>query len=212
MPDGLRLDGDGGGGAEIADIDIAPRHVDQEACAREQRIVAKPGCQKPASAIEPLALGLGRELARLVVQNVLREIGLRIGAPRLLEGAVALRPRRLHLDEGKPARADEADGDEQPSDDAAAVAAYELCDPIGHRVGPRADGLVREEAAQVLRECADGGVALRGVFFERLAENGVKVALERAPRDRRVRDGRGTGRLLLDDGVDQLGRRARAAT
>ena len=55
MTDVLRLDGNGGRGPKIADIDVAPRYVDQEA-RRQQRVVAKSGCQKLARPIEPLAL------------------------------------------------------------------------------------------------------------------------------------------------------------
>ena len=126
-----------------------------------------------ARPIEPLALGIGGQPAQFVVQNVLREIRLSIRPLRLFDGKVALRTRRMHLSQGKGARADEANGDEQACNDAAAIATHEFRDPIGHRVGPGADWLVREEAPQVLRECPDGGVTLRGVFFERLAENSV---------------------------------------
>ena len=85
-------------------------------------------------------------------------------------------------------------------------------DPIGHRVGPGADGLVGEEAPQILCECRDGNVTLRRVFLERLAENGVEVAFESAaPRDRCAGDRGGTRRLLLENGMDQLGRGTRAA-
>jgi hypothetical protein len=172
MPDGLRLGGDVGRGPKIANIDVTPLHVDQEAC-RQEGFIAKPSCQELARPIEPLILCAGGEPAQLVVQDVLREIGLCIGPLSLFEGAVPLGTRRLHLGEGKGARADEADGDEQACSDAASVAAHEFRDPIGHRVGPGPDWLVREEAPQVFRECPDGGVPVRGVFFERLAENSV---------------------------------------
>src|SRR6202041_3752170 len=55
-------------------------------------------------------------------------------------------------------------------------------------------------------------VALRGVLLQSLAEDGIEVAFESsAPRDRSARDRRGTGRLLLHDGMEELRRGARAA-
>jgi hypothetical protein len=135
----------------------------------------------------------GRKLARLVA------LGSR---------GVALAGDEGRLAHGKDGERGEQGRDDGRGDDADAVPAGELAQPVGRALGPGANRPAGAEAGDVLGEPLDGGVAALGRLAQRGGDDGVEVAAQRARERRGVRPPCG-GRRLVAGARDGLARLAR---
>ena len=130
-----------------------------------------------------------------------REVALLVRPPALggLERRRARRTARLRQRAGETGR--HGEGDERGGREAPRIAAHELPQPVGERVGAGEDRLLAEVAAQVFGERGDRRVALLGALLEGLGDDGVEVAPELAPQ------ALGRRRALSRGREERLGRR-----
>ena len=153
--------------------------------------------------------------------------GVDLLRPRELgHGQVALARRGPRLPHGPGQAGHQRDQHDGGQGQGQPVAPRELRRPVAQAVGPGADGLVVQEAPQVVGQGGGRGVALAGVLLEGLGRDGVEVAAQRAPqplgrgaqacgpllgRVLALPRARGHGhprRVLPEHGLDQRRRRA----
>ena len=149
-----------------------------------------------------------RELPQREVPLRARRAGFLVGPDTLLFGQRRVPRRPARLGDGAEQAGDKGHESQRGEGDGRAVSAHELGEPIGERVRPGADRPVIEVTLEIVGKSGRRSVTLGRLLLQRLGDDGVEVALQRAAR-LRVLDGIGESRRLhVHDRPEQLGGRA----
>ncbi len=115
-----------------------------------------------------------------VGEDEIVEVVDRLGARQLSQGEVALDASGARLERDADDAGEGGDERRCRQTDRQVVAADEFSCPVGDRIRPGGDRLVRKVATKIVGEGGHRGVALGRILLQRLEDDGVEIPSQRA--------------------------------